>query len=960
MHELSSTATVPALPSPTLTNPDMILPYNQDYARMSTPSPPPELTRRPSPPLAARALNSHPPFAQLARPPSGRRTASPMVTPPLESYTAGGMLPDIEEVETTPKARGSKQSVWRRPDSQSPPLTSSPTLEFAPSRQNGDLVSTFSVTERRPSNSMSDGSSSHGFENFDDAFSVDEDGIFPDEDEEFSGSAGEDHGYHTHNGTEKGAAGTGATRQDERDGKVSHVALSRRAERILASAKRRLDNMEGNLSRARHSLIASPSPSMPTPQNSRYSPPSADVDAGGLLVRPPLGVSPAKHRQLHSASSSNGTPGHLRVSSETSVPSSLYSSPQSPLLVGRSTSAQAMVGTAHSPGDGSSPSITLSISKTRSDEYFNASKENGQIADFPKLGCGRSLSANYVRKPPESHSAPITPSLKDDTLQGHSRDLIFNNNFNRADRTLTNQSGINRSHSTAQMRDLRDQMKDLKGKISSLQQRAREDGLRRRSFQSLRTPSPFTAAEAWYTAANGYVEGGLSANAGVGMAERRYGMGFVGEEKIDDSEPGRGEPDIGQRVAGHYEDAGRKTNGVDGIGDPIGIDGGINGEDLRESPYDGDGETERFSTESPVDPELQPATVGERHEDRADAFDYEHFFLHSGMGNYELPGSRRQSRSLSCSSGGSTSTTKVTSQSTPEHQHQQSNGNWRRSVIIPRAERIEEDEDDDTGPKPFPKRYHARQDSVSSISTYATFATATEGRGSGENSEDEDVDEYRQGEIRQARTDGPQISTLKAAPGPSADTPTGTDDHQSWQEANSDRSSTPTTVRGANESPSNPREVAKTNGKVTPTSVSSEDRSASSTPVGTPRSFPLVNKPRQIFPRPLPSTRALLSGRSGRSGSLGAAGVYGSESPVILNKEDRALVEGLVETLKRACGHLSDADPQAAGDWRRRLEDARKLLEGAAGAGAGAGDDGDDDDWKTRRQLDGGPVLKAV
>jgi hypothetical protein len=163
-----------------------------------------------------------------------------MVTPPLESYTAGGMLPDIEEVETTPKARSSKQSMWRQPGSQSPPLTSSPTLEFTPSRQNGDFISVFSVSERRPSNATSDGSSSHGFENFDDAFSVDGDGIFPDEDEELSGSAGEDYGYYAHNGMENGA-GISATRKDERDSKASHVALSRRAERILASAKKRLD-----------------------------------------------------------------------------------------------------------------------------------------------------------------------------------------------------------------------------------------------------------------------------------------------------------------------------------------------------------------------------------------------------------------------------------------------------------------------------------------------------------------------------------------------------------------------------------------------------------------------------------------------------------------------------------------------------------------------------------------------
>jgi hypothetical protein len=242
MHDLSAAASPPSLPSPTLTNPDMILPYNQGYMRTSTPSPPPESTRPPSPPLAARALNSHPPFAQLARPPTGRRAASPMVTPPLESYSAGGLLPDIEEVETTPKAQKPRQEIWRRPDSRSPPLASSPTLEFTPSQHRGHYSSAFAGSGRRPSNTISvtsEESSLNSFENFDDAFSVDEDGIFPDDDEELSGSASEGHGYQKPNGVGNGADVNGSYR-DERD-KLSHVALSRRAERILASAKRRLD-----------------------------------------------------------------------------------------------------------------------------------------------------------------------------------------------------------------------------------------------------------------------------------------------------------------------------------------------------------------------------------------------------------------------------------------------------------------------------------------------------------------------------------------------------------------------------------------------------------------------------------------------------------------------------------------------------------------------------------------------
>ena len=58
-----------------------------------------------------------------------------------------------------------------------------------------------------------------------------------------------------------------------------------------------------------------------------------------------------------------------------------------------------------------------------------------------------------------------------------------------------------RAQSQLQVRDLQYQMKGLHIKISSLKVKNQEDNLRRRSLQSLRTPSPLTAADHWY--ANG-------------------------------------------------------------------------------------------------------------------------------------------------------------------------------------------------------------------------------------------------------------------------------------------------------------------------------------------------------------------------------------------------------------------------------------------------------------------------
>lgn len=60
------------------------------------------------------------------------------------------------------------------------------------------------------------------------------------------------------------------------------------------------------------------------------------------------------------------------------------------------------------------------------------------------------------------------------------------------ERTTTNANTNGPSKSTQQMRALRDQMKDLRGKITSLQEQAKSDSMRRRSISSLRsTPTPY-------------------------------------------------------------------------------------------------------------------------------------------------------------------------------------------------------------------------------------------------------------------------------------------------------------------------------------------------------------------------------------------------------------------------------------------------------------------------------------
>lgn len=105
--------------------------------------------------------------------------------------------------------------------------------------------------------------------------------------------------------------------------------------------------------------------------------------------------------------------------------------------------------------------------------------------------------------------------------------------------------------------------------------------------------------------------------------------------------------------------------------------------------------------------------VTERHEDRVDAFDYEHFFLHSAMGTYSL-----EDRRTSTSSNSSTETTRPVT--AVQNSEDLSNAEKRISM-------------------------HQRNPSVDSISTVATFATAAENQSDDEDDEEnEHMDQFAQ------------------------------------------------------------------------------------------------------------------------------------------------------------------------------------------------------------------------
>lgn len=467
--------------------------------------------------------------------------------------------------------------------------------------------------------------------------------------------------------------------------------------------------MEGNLNRARNTLHSRPSSSMSSFTNQSPEAPS-------MYKIPRMKISPARHRQASSPPTAGNHKGHARVFSETSVPSTLQtpSHRDKTLADGpRSSSALGSTSAEHSPEVGRN-------------WFWTGLARNGN----PVPRNNYSLEAVDEDGPAPAtfdHSPPLTrESIAEDEEGGTAAREIL---ATRSDFKMNSPTvhTLTRARSTNQMRDLRDQMQDLKGKISSLKQRAKEDSLRRRSLQSLRTPSPFTAAEQWYDESPTHQASSHEADANFNKrssgqhgesAAQEFGIGILeqAERKSNgtdlDVTPRNSKG--AQRIVPENEPPAEQPSSEDSsasIPDSADNSSDQNGSDPPYSTQEG----EEDSLNGDADyqsPSVSP--VGERHEDRPDAFDYEHFFLHSGTGTLARRDSIHSSGSDSDSSTYSVETTKPSNHLHPDHEREDGRPNSTR------------------------KRGHERNNSVTSISTTATYATATEGKGSeGEASDDD-------------------------------------------------------------------------------------------------------------------------------------------------------------------------------------------------------------------------------
>ncbi|KAI9644723.1 hypothetical protein NHQ30_006749 [Ciborinia camelliae] len=687
--------------------------------------------------------------------------------------------------------------------------------------------------------------------------------------------------------------------EDEEDDQNSSAALSRRAEQILLNAKRRLNNMEGNLTRARSSLYVTPSISMPSIYSS-----SPLTNPSLLKVDRRLSGVPSRQRSFsnHHSDLTASSSGHSRVWSENNIsPSRATAFPVRASSAAASYRARSSMGShAANPASPHSPAVIK-----------EESNGNGR-----SIGSGRASPHNKISSSQASHLEPLVedgvPEFDDRTNGWTDTDKDYS-------AAWEGRLSRSRSSSTSSMRmlDIHHQMHDLKGRLSVLRDRARDDNMKRRSLQSLRTPSPFTAGEQWYS-------GGINGEEDPAKTDSIVDHGQWNRTQNGDSSKDTHtvqSAQVSTRQAPKYfesdstsiyEDVGESQVKPPELSSPRQNHTPI----LEEEGYDTCSEESEISSndsynddreeldesdkEDNSDASIYHESVTDQisHEDRADAFDYEHFFLHSAMGTIS------RERRGSISSEDSVETTRGPTAPMPLV----ANGHYpsQRSSMV-----------------------HLRSDSNSSISTLATFATARSNMDDDEDSEDEEDTFDSTTPLAHTRTAATPDSPTIAPYRPTSVTPMAT--------KRSTFGSLPTnTVINDYHDIGIARGSGLFDIDIRPNLHSRNFSLDSSTSNSTTRSFPFSTKPKET-PNTFtpPGTASSTTTHPVRSTSLEYSRNNEQSSPVqMLAKDDQILVERLVASLGKCILGLQDMEPGSYDSriWRRRLDAARRVLEGEEGA----------------------------
>nr|POE58663.1 hypothetical protein CFP56_68338 [Quercus suber] len=585
--------------------------------------------------------------------------------------------------------------------------------------------------------------------------------------------------------------------QQEKDERASAI-LSKRAEQILANAKRRLNVMEGNLRGARDLVAPLTAANLkratslgsahgaPYPSRSLLMPAGYDAD----------GAQPARglHSQLSSPTIGRDYQGHARNFSANSVHDRSYR------VSGRHSSLAR------------SNRIPVKVDDAAVNHALRSSRSYDSFAHNSAIY--HAISRDGTQPHRGSPDPALEPLREDDPLQMNTYDERYG--------YRKHASSLSR-YSPSIPDDLRSQMSTLKGKISTLRERAREDSLRRQSLLSLKSASPFSNAtadspELYYTPSPGHDVHELDGNAvadptGRGsphlpLADRdsqsvtRSGNAFAqraaAERQQKAASPSSGHPLVAehgrplrstmsaqqlslhqrtpsgsaiiqsakQRFSHHQHQTSQgssNSSGTVGFGRPRfsphhryqasksstnsgsskdSAQSAVNQNfDNRETDdeglfihHDAHDQTppttvrmhgtdvtneDNDSVYEDAEDVAEPAVVA--HEDRDDAFDYEHFFLHSAMGTYS------RARRDSSSSDDSVSSA------------QTARGPGAARYLVGEEDDDDDDDDDaDLFPPSTPqtperlreieRNIHQRTHSADSVDTVSTFETAHEAR----------------------------------------------------------------------------------------------------------------------------------------------------------------------------------------------------------------------------------------
>ncbi|EGE04844.1 hypothetical protein TEQG_04017 [Trichophyton equinum CBS 127.97] len=753
-------------PSPTLTNPDMILPYGEER-ESSTPSPALEDLQRAAEQsrlLASSYSLMHQRSTSVSTTTSCDRTSSGP-DEPIQPYAAAYGTAEGSPQTMTGSGASASASASANAGAVSGPMQSSQMSDIdltirTQSRRQSRASSTNSLDSLAdPSGSVGLGASNGLSKRHSKVRELQDlpSGLFEQDkahpDDEGAGVlGGADDLSAVVFEPEHRILPMGAIAEEDEDGEEK-TESSDRSDRVydeldeltsmLENAKLKLTHMEGNLNRARSSfrMTPSPSPSLNRAFGSAGSSYHKHLQKGERRSQTSLAGALLRQR-AHQGYTGNGS--HLRGQSDLCSPSQSSFNRLSGVN-GQFRSFSAL-------GSTSASEYRTGFYSHVEEEEQDDDKEptTGASTLVPEVTTDRSRSLT-----PSSQSAPIPdgqsrtsplPSgdIKNSPSSSKSPPLI-----NKPDSRSQSATPPSPASAHLQMRGLQGQVDGLRSKLSTLKERTQEESIRRRSQQSLRTPSPFTVADENYTnpleyqRRSSYPETLATPNYNKpqspppALHEETHDTPCVSSPTLPNEEKQQDNLEDKEDAIELAEDTvsgpiqATAESPIEGpVEEPI--EGPIQGPaprspagnatrnvveetDESESEYfeysDNESEPSEIDRQeleeilrepmgSPTEsvyqdileefPSVPPVQETIRHEDRIDAFDYEHFILHSALGTY----SGRLNRSGSICSSGSTETTRPDGRETPK--------NGSGSTL-------------------------SRVTSNDSISTDATFATATEG-----------------------------------------------------------------------------------------------------------------------------------------------------------------------------------------------------------------------------------------